>query len=205
MGDGAGAIAAELGRVSRPTPAYTATAETILELAKTAHFRYLEQPFEERRRLLETLLSNCAFDRGSLCPTYSKPFDVQETAQAANSVEKMICHQLAALHTLGMEEVIRFQGLPTTYPPAERARVLHSIVRLFECSQTAALTVQKLKSNGTQRVEVKYQQVNVADGGQFVVALHFTRTMACCVGSMRGVLRVATLIISASSATVTRS
>ena len=30
----------------------------------------------EQRRLLETLLSNCTFDRGTLCPTYSKPFDL---------------------------------------------------------------------------------------------------------------------------------
>ena len=37
---------------------------------------YLEQSFEERRRLLETLLSNCTFDRGNLCPAYVKPFDV---------------------------------------------------------------------------------------------------------------------------------
>ena len=71
-----GTIDAESSRVSRPTPAYAATAEKILELAKTAHFRYLEQSFEERRRLLETVLSNCTFDRGSLCPTYVKPFDV---------------------------------------------------------------------------------------------------------------------------------
>ena len=75
-----GTIDAESSRMSRPTPAYAATAEKILELAKTAHFRYLEQSFEERRRLLETVLSNCTFDRGSLCPTYVKPFDVRSKA-----------------------------------------------------------------------------------------------------------------------------
>jgi len=26
--------------------------------------------------LLEIVLSNCTFDRGTLCPTYSKPFDL---------------------------------------------------------------------------------------------------------------------------------
>ena len=41
-----GTIDAESSRVSRPAPAYAATAEKILELAKTAHFRYLEQSFE---------------------------------------------------------------------------------------------------------------------------------------------------------------
>ena len=42
-------------------------AEKTSELAKTAHFRYLELPLEERRRLLETVLPNCTIDRGSLC------------------------------------------------------------------------------------------------------------------------------------------
>ena len=52
------------------------TAEKILELAKKAAFLYKTQDPAEQRRLLETVLSNCTFDRGSLCPTYSKPFDL---------------------------------------------------------------------------------------------------------------------------------
>ena len=69
-------IDAELSRLSCPTPAYVATGEKILELAKTAHSRYLEQDLTERRRLLDTGLSNCTFDRGTLCPTHAKPFDL---------------------------------------------------------------------------------------------------------------------------------
>jgi site-specific DNA recombinase len=70
-------INAELSRLSQPTTAsYAATGDKVLELAKTAHSRYLEQDFAERRRLLETVLSNCTFDRGTLCPTYAKPFDL---------------------------------------------------------------------------------------------------------------------------------
>jgi hypothetical protein len=41
----------EISRIGRPKPA--ATGEKILEL-----------------------LSNCTFDRGSVCPTYAKPFDL---------------------------------------------------------------------------------------------------------------------------------
>ena len=54
----------------------TATAEKILELAKQAEFLYKTQDPAEQRRLLETVLSNCTFDRGTLCPTYAKPFDL---------------------------------------------------------------------------------------------------------------------------------
>jgi hypothetical protein len=48
----------------------------ILELARKAEFLYKSQEPAVQRRLLETVLSNCTFDRGTLCPTYSKPFDL---------------------------------------------------------------------------------------------------------------------------------
>jgi hypothetical protein len=69
-------VDAEIARASRPTPAYAVTADRILELAKTAHSRYIGQSQAERRRLLDTVLSNCTFDRGSLRPTYTSPFDL---------------------------------------------------------------------------------------------------------------------------------
>jgi site-specific DNA recombinase len=70
------AVDAELGQLSLPMPTYAATAGRILELAKNAYSLYCEQDFVERRRLLDTVLSNCTFDRGTLCPTYVKPFDL---------------------------------------------------------------------------------------------------------------------------------
>jgi DNA invertase Pin-like site-specific DNA recombinase len=69
-------IEREIGRLTRPAPAIVATGEKILELAKQAEFLYKTQTPAEQRRLLETVLSNCSFDRGSLAPTYSKPFDL---------------------------------------------------------------------------------------------------------------------------------
>ena len=52
------------------------TAEKTLELAKKAEILFKSQNPTEQRRLLETVLSNCTFDRGTLCPTYTKPFDL---------------------------------------------------------------------------------------------------------------------------------
>ena len=69
-------INAELSRLSQPTSSYATTGEKILELVKTAHSRYLEEDPREQRRLLDRVLSNCTFDRGTLCPTYAKPFDL---------------------------------------------------------------------------------------------------------------------------------
>ena len=63
-------------RFETPQPDSLVTAEKILELAKRAENLYKSQDPAEQRRLLETVLSNCTFDSGSLCPTYSKPLDL---------------------------------------------------------------------------------------------------------------------------------
>jgi hypothetical protein len=70
------ATEAELARLSHRNPCAVVTGEKITELAKHAEFLYKTQDPAEQRRLLETVLSNCTFDRGSLYPTYSSPFDL---------------------------------------------------------------------------------------------------------------------------------
>jgi hypothetical protein len=47
-----------------------------LELAKSAHNLFTQQNSQDQARLLNTLVSNCTFDRGSLLATYRKPFDM---------------------------------------------------------------------------------------------------------------------------------
>ena len=69
-------LEAELLRLDQPNDHMVLTGEKILELAKQAGFLYKKQNPAEQRRLLETVLSNCTFDRGSLSPTYTKPFDL---------------------------------------------------------------------------------------------------------------------------------
>jgi site-specific DNA recombinase len=69
-------VASERARIQTPQPDSIVTAEKILELAKRAEILYKSQDPAEQRRLLETVLSNCTFDSGSLCATYAKPFDL---------------------------------------------------------------------------------------------------------------------------------
>jgi site-specific DNA recombinase len=69
-------VRADLARSERPTARYAVTGLQILELAQRAHGLYVTQNPSEQARLVKTLLSNCAFDRGSLTPTYNKPFDL---------------------------------------------------------------------------------------------------------------------------------
>ncbi len=70
-------VDSERARLQVPRPPAIVTAGKILELAKKAEFLYKTQNPAEQRRLLETVLSNCTFDRGTLCPTYSSPFDLR--------------------------------------------------------------------------------------------------------------------------------
>jgi site-specific DNA recombinase len=69
-------VDAERARLEAAHPPAAATAEKILELAKKAEILYKSQNPTEQRRLLETVLSNCTFDRGTVCPTYTSPFDL---------------------------------------------------------------------------------------------------------------------------------
>ena len=69
-------IRRETIRHEKASADYSVTGSKILELAKSAHNLFTRQDSDEHARLLKILLSNCTFDRGSLCPTYSKPFDL---------------------------------------------------------------------------------------------------------------------------------
>lgn len=100
----------------------------------------------------------------------SPALDTAVSAQATSSIEKMLCHQLAAAHALGMKLLARVQGSFDDLPPVELARLMNATTRAFEVYQSGCVTLQKLKTKGTQRVLVQYQQVNVADGGRAVVA-----------------------------------
>ena len=66
----------DMSRHERASENYTATGSQILELAKHAENLFVRQDASEQAGLLKTLLSNCTFDRGTLCPTYVKPFDL---------------------------------------------------------------------------------------------------------------------------------
>jgi hypothetical protein len=95
--------------------------------------------------------------------------DAVQTSQASNSLERMLVHQLAAMHHLGMEMLARV--VPGTMPPIEHARMMNAVARVFDTYANGCLVLQKLKSGGKQQVVVQYQQqVNVAPGGNAVVA-----------------------------------
>jgi len=94
--------------------------------------------------------------------------DTAQSAQASNSIEKMLCHQMAGAHFTAMR--LLEQSRTPHLPPGEAVRSTNAAARMMDVYQNACLTLQKMKTKGTQRVIVQYQQVKVADGGQAVVA-----------------------------------
>ena len=103
--------------------------------------------------------------------------DAAETIQAANSIEKMMAHQLAAAHKLAMtfagkaKSLIEDEGgnwqRQDTACAAEAARVANSAARMMDAFQKGTLALHKLRTGGKQVVTV--QHVNVTDGGQALV------------------------------------
>ena len=66
----------DIERAEQQRADYVVTATRTLELAQTVRAQYVKQKPEEQARLLRVVLQNCTFDRGSLYPAYSKPFDL---------------------------------------------------------------------------------------------------------------------------------
>lgn len=102
--------------------------------------------------------------------------DAAKTAQAANSIEKMLCHGMTAAHFMAMRlykqttDLVERCASQHHPPTVEIARLTNAAARQLEIYQSGCLTLQKLKTGGRQQVLVQHQQVNVGPGGQAVVA-----------------------------------
>ncbi len=90
--------------------------------------------------------------------------DVANTVQAGNTVEKLLAHQVALAHKIAFEQASKANR---EKDPAIEAKRLESAARMIGVAQRGALTLQKLRASGPQRVVV--QHVHVEAGGQAVV------------------------------------
>jgi hypothetical protein len=99
--------------------------------------------------------------------------DVSNTVKAANTAEKLVAHEIAVAHKMAMEQAMRASN--ESDPEIELKR-LHMSARLMSVAQQGLLTLQKLKTGGTQNVVV--QHVRVESGGQALVGAVQTRRCA---------------------------
>ena len=92
--------------------------------------------------------------------------DAAVSAGAVNSIEQMLCHQIAAAHTHAMKMLERSM---TDYLPAvEQVRYTNAAARLMDVCQNGALTFRRIHAGADTDRGGQHVQVN--DGGQAVVA-----------------------------------
>jgi len=111
--------------------------------------------------------------------------DAADSIKAGNSLEKMLAHQLAALHRLGMKFAAKAETLlgqvdlgisgnrpahETQAASVEASRCAATAVRAFGGYAEAMLALDRVRRGGKQTVTVVHQNVAVGPGGQAVVA-----------------------------------
>ena len=122
--------------------------------------------------------------------------DIAETIRARNSLEKMLAHQLGAVHLLAMkfnEKAARHLDLHTLHADGgrwiigtpetgqqrdlqillvEASRAANTATRLASVFQEGLLTFDRIRRGGKQTVKVVHvhQHVAIKDGGQAVIA-----------------------------------
>jgi hypothetical protein len=90
--------------------------------------------------------------------------DLANTVGAANTVEKLLAHQVALAHKVAFEQAAKATREKN---PAIEAKRLETVAKMMGVAQRAALTLQRLRASGPQKVVV--QHVHVEAGGQAVV------------------------------------
>lgn len=91
--------------------------------------------------------------------------DAADTIQATNSLEKMLAHQLAAIHQASMQMIHRANLMQD---PVLAAKTLTAAMKGCAAYQGGLGALRQLRGNQQQHIVV--QHVNVNDGGQAVVA-----------------------------------
>ena len=97
--------------------------------------------------------------------------DAAESIQAENSLEKMLAHQMAVAHQVAMtfadKALTSCQQHGKGADSVDATRYANTAARLMSTYQDAMLTLQRVRSGGSQTVTV--QHVTVAQGGQAVI------------------------------------
>jgi hypothetical protein len=134
---------------------------------------------KDRPDMLAADASVARLDLAAAANTLTMAVDAAESIQAANSLERMLAHQLATAHHLAMTLAARagdFAGGIKSWDPhirqqlqsIEAARMAAASARMMETFQRGMLTLERFRNGGKQTVVV--QHVAVGDGGQAVVA-----------------------------------
>jgi hypothetical protein len=87
--------------------------------------------------------------------------ETAQQANATNAIEKMLCHQIAALHRRALTLLAESEDCKDHDVAVKKAR---AAARMVDASSRAALTIQRLQSGVGQTIQVQYVQVNTTVG-----------------------------------------
>ena len=93
--------------------------------------------------------------------------DAAEAIGAGNAMEKMLAHQMAVAHEAAMRVMNQALSYESQRNSVEACRLANTAARLMGVFQDGLLTLQRLRTGGTQTVTV--QHVNVQPGAQAVI------------------------------------
>ena len=143
-----GEVAVPAGRDEALTPARTDILST------------LEDP-----NMISVEASEQRMDAAHSAGVLQSAVDAAMSARARNSLETMLCHQMAAAHHAAMHLLAR--AAAPNLPPVEQVRFSNASARMMQAYQETLLALQKFRAGGHQTVVVQHVQVS---GGQTVVA-----------------------------------
>jgi hypothetical protein len=134
-------------------------------------------PVRESPDVLAAHASQTRLELASKAGVLDLGVDLAETIKARNSLEKMIAHQVAALHSLVMNAVARANDLTKLHKSfpghktysIEANRNAATAARLVATIADAYVALDRVRRGGRQTIKV-IQQVAVGAGGQAVVA-----------------------------------
>jgi hypothetical protein len=154
--------------------------EMAIESRKNRRERpWIVDTVKDRPDMLAADASVARLDLAATANTLTMAVDAAESIQAANSLERMLAHQMATAHHLAMTMAAKandFAGGIKSWDTTTRqqvqsieaARMAGASARMMETFQRGLLTLERLRNGGKQTVVV--QHVDVANGGQAVVA-----------------------------------
>ena len=138
-----------------------ASADEVLGPTRNAMLSTLEDP-----NMISVEASEQRMEAALGAGVLQAALDAAGSAQTKNSLETMLCHQMAGAHHTAMKLLAGASN--PRLPSVEQARLTNAAARMMQVYQEALLALQRFRTGGKQTVVVQY--VQIANGGQAVVA-----------------------------------
>ncbi len=92
--------------------------------------------------------------------------DAADSIKAANSIERMLAHQMAALHATAMDQMAKANLIQD---PKYAIAAMNMAIRAMSVYQNAVLVFKRLRSSGSQQITIKH--IDARDGGMVSVSV----------------------------------